>query len=71
MVIEDTIEARVRQYAETKPSKTAVICGEEVLTYSELWDRVGQKATALKNNGVKEGSLYIFRSSQSPDFLIT
>lgn len=71
MVIEDTIEARVRQFAETKPSKTAVICGEEVLTYSELWDRVGQKATALKNNGVKEGSLYIFRSSQSPDFLIT
>ena len=33
-----TLESRIRQYATSRPDKVAVICGEESITYKQLWD---------------------------------
>lgn len=60
------IEDYLRQWAEKKTAKTAVICGDESITYGQLWQQVVGRAHEFKQ---QEGHAVIIRSSQSIDFL--
>jgi fatty-acyl-CoA synthase len=54
---------RFLRYAEQQyPDRTAVVCGRERFTYSQLAERVGRLAGALRNVGVKPGDRVAFLS---------
>ena len=60
-----TLEDYLAQDAQRYPEKTAVICGEERLSYAQLWARVQQRAADFPR-----GKVVAFRSSQTVQFLI-
>lgn len=66
-----TLESRIRQYAISRPDKVAVICGEESITYKQLWDAIVAKADALKAEGLLSRKAYVFRANQGIDFIVT
>jgi fatty-acyl-CoA synthase len=54
---------RFLRYAEQQyPGRTAVVCGRERFTYSQLAERVGRLAGALRTVGVKPGDRVAFLS---------
>ena len=61
-----TLEDYLAQDARLYPEKTAVCCGEERLTYAQLWERVQQRAKDFPR-----GEVIAFRTSQNIDFLVT
>ena len=66
-----TLESRIRQYAIGRPDKVAVICGQDSVTYKQLWDAIVAKADALKAEGLRPHQAYVFRASQGIDFIVT
>ena len=60
-----TLEDYLAQDAQRYPEKTAVVCGEERLSYAQLWVRVQQRAADFPR-----GKVVAFRSSQTVQFLI-
>ena len=60
-----TLEDYLAQDAQRYPEKTAVICGEERLSYAQLWTQVQQRSA-----GFPRGKVVAFRSSQTVQFLI-
>lgn len=71
-----TLEDYLRQDAELYPGKTAVVCGEEHVTYRELWQRVKARATQLAetdsviSQGSIKGALVPFRAVCEIDTLV-
>ena len=64
-----TLEDYLKQDAERYPDKVAVICGNERLTYAQLWQRVREKADEFS---ASEALRCIpFKAVQTTDFLIT
>ncbi len=57
------------QHAECRPDKVAVICGDERLTYAQLWQRV--QAKSLNLSIFSSPNFSIVRTTQTTDFLIT
>ncbi|TDU91248.1 amino acid adenylation domain-containing protein [Kribbella voronezhensis] len=55
----------VAETAGTRPDKTAVVCGQEVLTYAELQHRVNQLARLLRTHGVEVGTPVAVRLPRS------
>ena len=66
-----SLEGKIRQFALQTPDKTAAICGDESITYSQLWDAIQDKARELEAQGLKERHAYVFRACQGIDFLVT
>ena len=62
------LEDHLRYWAESCPTKVAVICGEETVTYHELWEQVTHRSLEYK---LQEGNALVIRSSQTIDFLVT
>ena len=60
------LEDYLRQHAEEKPDRTAVICDGETISYAALYQRVQARAATLP-----QGQVVVFRSSQTVDFLVT
>ena len=67
MVLEDYLKTDCLKY----PDKTAVICDNKSVTYSELYCLVEKKMTELIENGFSKGDIITFKSSQDIDFIIT
>lgn len=65
-----SLENKIKQYALSKPDKVAVICGEDSMTYSQLWDAIIRKAEELQAGGLKAQDPYVFRTNQNIDFLV-
>lgn len=65
------LEDYLRRDAETFPDKVAVACGEESVTYSQLYDMVRAKSVELRQCHECDGKIIVFRSSQTIDFLVT
>ena len=61
-----TLEDYLRQDAERYPDKTAAICGDERVTYGELYQRAVRRAADMPR-----GEVVVFRASQDIDFLVT
>ena len=57
------------QHAEHQPNKLAVICGDERLTYAQLWQRV--QAKSLNLSFPQSPNFSIVRTTQTADFLTT
>lgn len=66
-----SLENKIKQYALTTPDKVAVVCGDDSLTYAQLWDAITRKATELKAGGLKPQDPYVFRTNQNIDFIVT
>ena len=66
-----SMENKIRQYALTTPDKVAVICGEDSMTYGQLWDAITRKMEALQAEGLKPRRAYVYRTNQNIDFLVT
>jgi len=66
-----SLENKIRQYALSTPDKVAVVCGDERMTYAQLWDAITRKAEALKAEGLKPQQPYVYRTYQNIDFLVT
>lgn len=64
MILEDYL----RRHAEERRDRLAVVCGEDRLTYRQLYSRVVAKAKELRSS--KRRAL-VFRASQDADFIIT
>ena len=62
-----TIEDYLKRNAELWPDKVAVVCGDEICTYRQLYDRMCLRASLLHVTG----RLMPFRTSQTIDFLVT
>lgn len=62
-----TLEDHLREDANRYPEKKAVVCGDEQLTYQELWESVAERSKAL---GDLKGRIVPFRSSQDIQFLV-
>lgn len=66
-----SLESKIQQFAVSSPDKVAVVCGDESMTYSQLWDAITRKAEALKAEGLKPQRPYVYRTNQDIDFLVT
>lgn len=66
-----SLENKIKQYALSTPDKVAVICGDDSLTYAQLWDAITRKAEELKAGGLKPQDPYVFRTNQNSDFIVT
>ncbi|MBO7069480.1 MAG: acyl--CoA ligase [Bacteroidaceae bacterium] len=62
------LEDYLGRWAELHPKKTAVICGEDAITYGRLWKLVRERSLRYKQEG---GNAVVVRSTQQADFLIT
>ena len=52
------------------PERTAVVCGERVLTYAELDDRARRVGRALTRAGVRRGDVVAVATSRSADMAV-
>lgn len=66
-----SLEEKIKQHATSNPDKIAVICKEEQMSYSQLWNAIGERAATLSENGLKAHRPYVFRATQDIDFLVT
>lgn len=66
MVLEDYLEQNAVRY----PQKTAVICGEEQVTYQQLYLRVQQRAAERQASGLKPQQIVCLRATSTIDYLV-
>ena len=65
-----TLEEGICLYAQKTPDKTAVICYEDKISYSDLWNMIIERAGLMNQDGLRKGMPYVFRASQDIDFII-
>jgi acyl-CoA synthetase (AMP-forming)/AMP-acid ligase II len=63
-----TLEDYLKQDARLYPDKTAVVCGNEHITYARLWLMVRERAKSIS---YPRGTVVFFRASQDIEFLVT
>ena len=61
MILEDYL----KKDAELYPDKTAIVCGDKSLTFSELWQQTLKTAESLP-----KGEIVVFRTTQDIDFVL-
>ena len=67
-----TIEEQILQNAKLFPNKTALIAGETVVTYGELWDRCLRTADALRSRlALKKDDRVIIAAVGNIEFVYT
>lgn len=66
-----TLEKKIYQHSLSTPDKTAVVCGDSSITYSELWKAICARMAELESKGLCARRPYVFRASQDIDFLVT
>lgn len=67
-----TIEEQILQNTKLFPNKTALIAGETVVTYGELWDRCLRTADVLQSRlALKKGDRVIIAAAGNIEFVYT
>ncbi len=64
-------DLRLEEKARRRPDKPAIIFGERIITYRELWDRVARLAAGLTRAGVCPGDRIACLTTNHPAFLET
>ena len=59
------------EHAHSHPQHVAVVCEGQEANYGELWQCIQKKADQLVQDGLVANQPYVFRSSQSIDFIVT
>ena len=65
----DSMAACVRHWAEQTPDRLCVADPYEAMTYGAFWQRVLEKAGALRQRGIGPGDRVLARTAQRGDFL--
>lgn len=65
-----TVEEHICKNASMYPNKPAVICNSKSVTYAELLQLIQERAKEFKNKGITQKGYYVFRSSQSIQFVV-
>lgn len=65
-----TLEDYLRQDARDYPDKPAVVCGDETVSYAELYRRVLLRADELRSQGIRERQGVVMRTTQDVEFLV-
>lgn len=60
----------IAEQARQTPSKVAVVCGEDRLTYQELQERSNQLARALRGKGITQGSFVSIMAEHSLELIV-
>ncbi len=60
----------IAEQARQTPSKVAVVCGEDRLTYQELQERSNQLARALRGKGITQGSIVSIMAEHSLELIV-
>lgn len=66
-----TLEQSIKYYAATTPTNVAAVCGQQSITYAELWNCIERRSVELQQLGLRPHRPYVFRGSQDIDFLVT
>lgn len=66
-----TLEQSIHHHSIATPDKVAAVCGNDSITYLQLWNAIVQRAEELKSKGVLPDRPYVFRSTQDIDFVVT
>lgn len=66
-----TLEESIRYHAQNTPDKCAVVCAGDQISYSGLWNSLVERASELKENGLRPNRPFVFRATQDIDFIIT
>jgi len=66
-----SLESKIRQFSVATPDKIAVVCGDNTITYSQLWEAIVKKASALRDGGLQPHRAYVYRTNQDIDFIVT
>lgn len=66
-----TLEESIRQHSIDSPDKIAAVCGNDLISYSDLWRGIRERAEELKADGLEASRPYVFRATQDIDFLLT
>ncbi|MBP3227425.1 MAG: acyl--CoA ligase [Bacteroidaceae bacterium] len=61
----------LKEHAARQPQKVAVVSQGAETTYACLWQLVQAKAQALRADGVGQGRVVVFRTTQDLEFLVT
>jgi acyl-CoA synthetase (AMP-forming)/AMP-acid ligase II len=61
---------RVRDVAATTPGKSAVIDGDEVLSYGALWEHALRQAAAMRRSGLARGDIILVQLPNWHEFVI-
>ncbi|WP_432774041.1 non-ribosomal peptide synthase/polyketide synthase [Brevibacillus gelatini] len=65
-----TIVELIAEQAARTPEKTAVVCGDDSLTYQELMERSAQLARALRARGIAKGSIVSIMAEHSLELVV-
>ncbi len=65
------MEQAIEHFAQLTPDKAAVISADETLSYSALWKRIRLRAKRLREEGIADGTPYVFVATQDADFIVT
>ncbi|RNB58979.1 amino acid adenylation domain-containing protein [Brevibacillus gelatini] len=65
-----TIVELIAEQAARTPGKTAVVCGDDSLTYQELMERSAQLARALQARGIAKGSIVSIMAEHSLELVV-
>lgn len=66
-----TLEQSIYNNSISSPNKVAAICGDEQITYFDLWENIKSTAAILEKEGVQKNRPYVFTSTQDINFIIT
>ena len=64
------IENYIKHHAVTMPEKAAVVCGNEYVSYAQLWQLVQLRLREFQQDGVRPGHIVLMRTTQTIRFLI-
>ena len=59
-----TLEQSIYKHSVETPDKLAAVCGEDSITYAELWKGIVDRVEVLKQKGVEANRPYVFRATQ-------
>jgi amino acid adenylation domain-containing protein len=65
-----SIPALVRAWADMRPEAPALVCGEEMLTYRELWGAAARLAAGLRARGLGAGDFIGLCTGKTPEFAV-
>lgn len=66
-----TLEQSIYNNSISSPNKVAAICGDEEITYFDLWENIKSTAAILEKEGLQKNRPYVFTSTQDINFIIT
>ena len=66
-----TLEDSIRLHSQNCPDKTAVVCGDDSISYSELWKAIVSRAKELEDEGLRPHRPFVYRATQDISFIVT